>query len=105
MDRDAGDIKENEVISITMEDISARIEVDSDSKCAHWVGSVSKRKPVLYKNGRRVWVRTEVYKLRKGPIPRGFYVDMACKNWDCVNSRHMVLMPLGAALLDRDAGH
>src|SRR5690606_41832903 len=75
---------------------------DSETKCAHWQGKSHKNKPILYKKGRVVYVRSEVYKLRKGPIPRGFYVYMTCKNWDCVNSRHMDLRPVGRPFVDLD---
>ena len=99
MDLDQGKSQGN---LLSQEDILAHIEVDSETKCAHWQGKSHKNKPILYKKGRVVYVRSEVYKLRKGPIPRGFYVYMTCKNWDCVNSRHMDLRPVGRPFVDLD---
>lgn len=66
-------------------------QADATTKCVHWTGKTHKKKPVLYKYGRVWYVRSEVYKLRKGLIPKGFYIQMACGNWDCINSSHMQL--------------
>lgn len=80
---------------ITENDVKTRIQIDKMTKCAHWTGSVDKHKPVLYKDGRKYAVRSEVYKMRKGPVLQGFYVEMTCGNWDCVQSKHMELRPKG----------
>lgn len=89
---------------ITENDILERVEVDKGTKCAHWVGSFSKKKPILYKDGKRYWVRSEVWNMRKGPKRRGFYVAMRCENYDCVNSRHMELRSNLRPAIDRDSG-
>ena len=79
-----------EDLVLKIEDIST-FEVDKVTKCVHWTGKSHKSKPILYKDRGVFYVRSEVYKLRKGLIPSGFYVTMTCGNWDCINSAHMEL--------------
>lgn len=68
-------------------------EVDNVTGCYHWNGPVTKNKPVSYKGGVRVYLRSYVYVQRFGPIPRGNRVVMSCGNWDCLTPSHMALQP------------
>lgn len=71
--------------------INKNIKIDRDSGCYHWLGSLTKRRPVLYTDGLCIYVRTHVYKFAVDPeLPKSKHVAMTCGNFDCVNPRHMV---------------
>lgn len=69
--------------------INENIIIDKETGCFHWVGSMTNNRPVLYIEGRRVYMRSYVYEWQKGLIPSGFFVILKCGNSDCVNPKHM----------------
>lgn len=66
----------------------ARVEITSG--CWTWTGCLLNRGYAQFcYGGKREYIHRISYKLNKGEIPKGLFIDHLCRNRGCVNPAHL----------------
>jgi len=66
------------------------IKVDRFSRCWNWTGDIDRKGYAkFWYNGKTGRGAQFVYKVFRGPIPKGHEPDHLCKNTSCVNPEHL----------------
>lgn len=75
-----------------LERIYQRVGPPDEGGCVLWRGPLANGCPQVFVDGRYLMVRRVVYECQRGPIKRGLYPVMKCRDQRCVAAAHIRLM-------------
>jgi hypothetical protein len=66
-----------------------RWKVNKETGCWEWLGAKQRGYGVLRKSGKNILAHRHAYVEKKGPIPKGMFLDHICRNPACMNVNHL----------------